>query len=97
MAFSDRLSHVCWLLAYPLAGWVGAAFGLGVALASLSVLALLGLSAALRLWPRHEQAELAHRHDGLPPDHPHLAEHTDADGIHRHRYRIDTLHRRWPG
>lgn len=45
------LSHVCWLVAYPLAGWLGARLGLGIALAALSALALVGLLAAARAWP----------------------------------------------
>ncbi len=48
------LSHVCWLLAYPLAGWVGAHLGLDRALALLSVLAAIGAIAAARMWPAHE-------------------------------------------
>jgi hypothetical protein len=32
----------------------------------------------------------------LPADHPHVLEHT-REGTHRHAYRIDILHRRWPG
>ena len=44
------LSHACWLLAYPLAGWVGARMGLESALAMLSVLAAMGAVAASWLW-----------------------------------------------
>lgn len=88
-------SHVCWLLAYPLAGWVGLTFGLGVALAALSGLALLGMVAAIRNWPREEQAVLVHDHDGLPANHPHFSAHGAAP--HAHPFVIDSLHRRWPG
>jgi MFS family permease len=45
------LSHACFLLAYPLAGWVGAAAGQGVAATVLGVLALVGTITALVLWP----------------------------------------------
>ena len=46
------LSHVCWLVAYPLAGQVGARAGMGTALAASAVLALMGTLIALRIWPR---------------------------------------------
>lgn len=45
------LSHACYLLAYPLAGWVGAAAGLSVAAIVLGALALIGTITALMLWP----------------------------------------------
>jgi len=45
------LSHVCWLLAYPLAGWLGSRLGLGVALIALSIVAIIGLIAMLATWP----------------------------------------------
>lgn len=92
------LSHVCWLLAYPLAGWLGAQLGLGVALAALSALATLGLIAAARAWPKNDPTVVPHDHPELPADHPHWREHgKDAGGAHAHTYQIDELHRRWPG
>lgn len=48
------LSHACWLLTYPLAGWLGAA-GLSTAALVLAVLALGGTIAGASLWPRAEQ------------------------------------------
>ena len=90
------LSHVCWLLAYPLAGWVGARFGLGSALAALSGVAVLGLLFAWRMWPRHDPDVVEHSHPELADDHPHLAAHQAGDGKHAHAYRIDELHGRWP-
>jgi hypothetical protein len=44
------LSHACWLLTYPLAGWLGT-LGLGVAAAVLAVVATAGTLAATLLWP----------------------------------------------
>lgn len=90
------LSHVCWLLAYPLAGWVGAKVSLGIALASLCAMAALGLLFAWRAWPSHDASAIEHRHDDLPADHPHLQEHAGRDGAHSHAYVIDSLHERWP-
>lgn len=92
------LSHACWLLAYPLAGWLGATLGLGAALAALSVVALAGLFAAWRAWPKLDPVVLPHVHDDLPPDHPHWKEHAADSGVqgHSHDYVIDELHSRWP-
>ncbi|MER5301984.1 MFS transporter [Streptomyces lasiicapitis] len=44
------LSHACWLLTYPLAGWLGATAGLGWAVAVLGAIALGAGAAAVRLW-----------------------------------------------
>ncbi|WP_189833852.1 MFS transporter [Streptomyces zaomyceticus] len=48
------LSHVCWLLAYPLAGGLAATAGPAVSAAALTVVALVGAVAAARLWPAPE-------------------------------------------
>ncbi|MTJ04004.1 MAG: MFS transporter [Sediminimonas qiaohouensis] len=45
------LSHACWLLAYPLSGWLMQAFGAAPALLGLAAVASVGVAAALRLWP----------------------------------------------
>ncbi|WP_438290883.1 MFS transporter [Streptomyces sp. HUAS TT7] len=92
------LSHSCWLLTYPLAGWLAAGAGLPVAAAALAALALIASAAAVRLWPRRDPAALDHVHPELPADHPHLtgAGPTGDGRRHTHDYRIDQLHRCWP-
>ncbi len=45
------LSHACWLVFYPLAGWVGSQWGTSAAFVLLGVSAALAWLAALRLWP----------------------------------------------
>lgn len=45
------LSHACWLVTYPLSGWLMTVYGAVPAILTLSVLALAGLVAALYLWP----------------------------------------------
>ncbi len=91
------LSHVCWLLAYPLAGWLGSRLGLAAALIALSIVAIIGLIAMLATWSAHDVAEVGHRHDDLPANHPHWQEHGGhVDGGHAHVVYIDELHRRWP-
>ncbi|MHA7295125.1 MFS transporter [Arthrobacter sp. HLT1-21] len=52
------LSHACFILTYPIAGWVGAAAGQPAAAVVLAVLATLGTLAALRLWPRDQHPSL---------------------------------------
>lgn len=87
------LSHACWLVTYPLAGWIGAGAGLTAAALVLAAVGAVGLVAVLRLWPARDAADLPHDHPDLPHDHPHMAEH----GLHHaHAFVIDDLHRRWP-
>ncbi|XBB66459.1 MFS transporter [Nocardioides sp. WV_118_6] len=50
------LSHLAWLVTYPIAGWVGTNAGLTPAWSILAVLAALGAVAALVLWPREASA-----------------------------------------
>lgn len=96
------LSHACWLVTYPLAGWLGAKVGLTASFIALGLAAGAAVLLASRLWPRDDPQELEHRHDGLEPSHPHM---TSADGVemsdappprHSHAYVIDDEHRRWP-
>jgi len=49
------LSHACWLLTYPLAGWLGAA-GLDGAALLLAAVAAVATGAAATLWPRKVRA-----------------------------------------
>lgn len=94
------LSHACWLLAYPLAGRLGAAAGLGTTFLVLAALGAAGLAAALVLWPRHEPEEVEHIHHDLAPGDPHLtgAGAAPSGGFrHRHAFVIDDRHPRWPG
>ncbi|WP_024476701.1 MFS transporter [Arthrobacter sp. CAL618] len=50
------LSHACFILTYPIAGWVGAAAGQTTAAAVLAALATLGTLTAWRLWPHGQKA-----------------------------------------
>lgn len=87
------LSHACWLVAYPLAGWIGAKAGLSATALLLAGAGAAGLVAVLRLWPARDPGDLPHQHPDLASDHPHLVQHGDN---HRHPFVIDDLHRRWP-
>jgi MFS family permease len=50
------LSHACYILTYPLAGWVGATAGLGWAAVALTIIAMIGSVGAFLSWPRHTAA-----------------------------------------
>ena len=45
------LSHACWLIAYPLAGWAAHAFGMGATMLLLGAIALIGAAGAWLVWP----------------------------------------------
>jgi MFS family permease len=47
-------SHGCWLITYPLAGWVGARIGQGFTFVLLAALAAVACIAAEALWPRND-------------------------------------------
>ncbi len=89
------LSHACWLIAYPLAGWAGAALGLPFTAVILAAVAAIAIGIALAIWPADDPVVIEHTHDDLPADHPHLA---DAGHGHRHAhaYVIDDMHVTWP-
>lgn len=96
------LSHACWLVTYPLVGWVGATFGLPLAATLMAGIAMLGLILALRVWPAEIHDDVSHVHAELDPDHPHFRD--TASGRqggsdskrHVHAFVIDHLHPVWP-
>ncbi|MEM9477238.1 MAG: MFS transporter [Pseudomonadota bacterium] len=90
------LSHACWLVAYPLAGWVGSLLGLATALALLGAMGLLGVLIALRNWPAGDPVVVAHSHPDLPADHPHLTTTQGGRNTHAHPFIIDDQHPSWP-
>lgn len=51
------LSHLAWLITYPIAGWVGTASGFTLAWSILAALAIAGAIAAQVLWPREKVTE----------------------------------------
>lgn len=89
------LSHACWLISYPLAGWLQTTFGTTPTLALLGLIGLVSALYAMRLWPKGHRRDLTHNHDDLPDHHPHLTEHGGAKS-HSHIYVIDDYHTQWP-
>lgn len=87
------LSHVAWLLAYPVAGQLGARIGITTTAALLAAFVLASALAAALLWPADDPLELEHEHEH--EDHRHLHTHDEhhhhehpdglrADGPHSH-------------
>ena len=91
------LSHACWLVTYPLAGWLATDAGLSIAFLVLALLVAVSMAAALVLWPRQDFDVLEHDHSDLPDDDPHWSEGGEPKGRrHAHVYIVDELHREWP-
>ncbi|OFI36509.1 MFS transporter [Arthrobacter sp. SW1] len=53
------LSHACYILTYPLAGWLGAAAGLGPAALMLTIVAMIGGTGAFLSWPKNPAPQRA--------------------------------------
>lgn len=64
------LSHLAWLLTYPIAGWIGTSAGFTVAWSVLAGLAVLGTIAAPVLWPRETGDSLKDTTGGAPQTEP---------------------------
>lgn len=91
------LSHACWLLMYPLAGWLGSLISPIPGAAVMGIITLFATLLAARAWPARDPEIIEHRHRDLPVDHPHVLAHPlDDDGRHAHAFVIDEKHPRWP-
>ncbi|MBT1155218.1 MFS transporter [Aminobacter anthyllidis] len=91
------LSHACWLVTYPLAGWLGVTVGLSQAFVIMAAIAAAALAAAFAMWPATDPDVVDHHHDDLAEDDPHWLEGGHRLGHrHAHGFVIDTLHQQWP-
>ena len=92
------LSHACWLITYPLTGWLGASAGIDMTFYVMTGIVVIGFILAFISWPSDDQIALPHTHTDLPPDHPHIKDAQQVDGGYRHThdYVIDQYHRYWP-
>ena len=96
------LSHACWLLTYPLSGWLGAGPGVVISFTVMALLAAIGTASAAWLWPHHDPAEVEHEHEAVGQDDPHLRDARNvvvlANGRYRHRHTlvVDDRHPTWP-
>jgi MFS family permease len=89
------LSHACWLITYPLAGWASAVLGLPATAILLAALAAAAIGISLAVWPTDDPEVVEHSHENLPLDHPHLAG-ARQGRRHAHAYVIDDMHLQWP-
>jgi predicted MFS family arabinose efflux permease len=88
------LSHACWLITYPLAGWLGASLSLPAIVMIFASITVLAVGLAAVFWPSEDADIVMHDHPELPSDHLHLASSSRAG--HAHAFVIDDLHVRWP-
>ncbi|MEE4186021.1 MAG: MFS transporter [Gammaproteobacteria bacterium] len=93
------LSHACWLVAYPVAGQLGAWLGVPGAALVMGGAIMVFASFALLFWPADASAELEHEHAAYEHQHLHTHEqhhqheHTGDEGPepHRHPHRHSPL------
>ena len=98
------LSHACWLIAYPLAGWLGTAFDLSTAFTVLAIVASMATAAAMVQWPAHDPGELEHLHSAVKHEHLHVHDehhqHThegwEGPEPHRHPHRHPPVRHKHP-
>jgi H+ antiporter protein len=86
------LSHACWLLFYPLAGWLGARYGMPVTFAVLASAGALAVWGATMVWPVQDPKVIEHEHPELPTGH----DHTQGGARHAHPFVVDDHHPTWP-
>jgi MFS family permease len=90
------LTHACWMFAYPIAGLLGAALGIGTTALILGIAVGVFAVIGALIWPRndplvveHSHAELSHEHGHIHDEHHehhHMTdENSDAHG-HEHRH-----------
>jgi len=88
------LSHVAWLLCYPLAGQLGANVSMTAAFIGMAAIAGLGMLCGLLLWPAGDPEILPHVHEDISEDHEHVRQFHGGDSS-AHAYVIDDLHPYW--
>ena len=86
------LSHACWLVTYPLSGWLITVAGPTTAFAVLALLSAVGMFGGVVFWPQDDSGAHEHSHDDLPEGHPHI----EGGRSHSHPIVIDDHHRQWP-
>ncbi|MBC6718558.1 MULTISPECIES: MFS transporter [Aurantimonas] len=75
------LSHACWLVTYPAAGWLGATIGLGPTFLVMAAGAAAGAAVALVFWPANDPVEVEHVHQAFTHETLHV-----HDDHHRHQH-----------
>ena len=91
------LSHACWLVFYPLAGWLGTRYGMPATFVVLGCAGALSMGVASRVWPSRDPEVIAHEHPELPAGHAHTQDAARNGWRHAHTFVIDDHHPNWPG
>ena len=84
-------SHACWLITYPLVGWLSSHLGTINAFLPMAMLALIALVTAIVVWKKETDIPQNHSHDDLPADHEHFTNFGKGNN-HRHAFIYDGLH-----
>ncbi|MEM6311798.1 MAG: MFS transporter [Pseudomonadota bacterium] len=86
------LSHACWLVTYPIAGWLGSPFGLPAAFLGLCALAILAVATGYFVLPAEDVRDLEHDHSAPDLTHWHVHDehhqhdHEGWEGPEPHRH-----------
>ena len=80
------LSHACWLVAYPLVGWLGSTAGMSTTFFATGGIAGVATVLSIALWRGVPAGPLTHEHPALEHEHPHV-----HDEHHQH------THEGWEG
>jgi len=106
------LSHLCWLAAYPLAGFISAEYGLQTAFVFMGTIAAIAAAVSWKLYPHPDETDLLHTHKKMVHLHSHHHDnqhehvepsekidgnlHTHIPLTHKHKFVIDRHHTHWP-
>jgi MFS family permease len=92
------LSHACWLVFYPLAGWLGTRFGMTAAFVVLGCAGAVAVWVTAMVWPSQDPDVIEHEHPDLPAGHAHTqGAIATRDGVrHAHPFVVDDHHPNWP-
>ncbi len=81
------LSHLCWLITYPLVGQLVLYFGFAFSAAFLACIILTCFIFSILFWPNENETSLTHRHKNLIHSHTHG--HDDEHHAHQHNSKLD--------
>ncbi len=73
------LTHLCWLLAYPVVGYLGQSLGMAAAGMLVGVISLCAAILGSQLWPEPDNSRLVHTHESISHSHKH-----EHDEHHQH-------------
>ncbi|WP_426149004.1 MFS transporter [Polaromonas sp. DSR2-3-2] len=92
------LSHACWLLFYPLAGWLGTRFGMTATFVVLGCAGAVAVWVTTMVWPSQDPEVIEHEHPDLPAGHAHTQGAVDNGHrvLHAHAFVVDDQHPHWP-